>query len=141
MLADGVLYGQDQTVHRFVTERLGSGAIKDGPYVGLGFIERGDLAAGFVFFNYRAGSDVEIAIAIDSITACHPKNACRIVRYPFVQLDLPRVSAEIPLENERAVRTALAMGFVREGVKRKADKGRGHVGVFGLLRKDAKRFL
>ena len=80
--------------------------------------------------------DIQCAVACDT-RAAMVRAWARCMAYPFVQLQLPRVSAEIELENERSIRLAEGLGFQLEGIKRGAGVN-GDVGVFGLLRDEFK---
>lgn len=128
----GVVYGDDERVAAWVQDQLGGGEIA-GPYQALG-IENpaGELVFGVVFFNEQE-ADITIAMAATDMRPAIPSMYQRILDYPFAQLGLPRVSAEIALSNRRCVRFALGSGFRLEGVKRKAAADGGDVGVFGLL--------
>lgn len=128
----GVVYGDDARVGAWVQDQLGGGEIA-GPFQALGVENAdGELVFGALFTNERDG-DIEIAIAATDIRPAVPSVFQRILDYPFKQLGLPRLTAEIPLSNRRMIRFAVGIGFKLEGIKRKADGKGGDVGVFGLL--------
>jgi RimJ/RimL family protein N-acetyltransferase len=61
----------------------------------------------------------------------------QILDYPFGQLKLPRISAEMALNNADGVNSAVKLGFRLEGRKRKKMRDGTDMGVFGLLAEDA----
>ena len=132
LIKNGVLYGADDIVSEWVQRRLG-GIKAHRPCVALGVTDGNDLLGGIVFFN-ATDSDIQCAVAAVGPQAAKPRAMAQIFAYPFVQLGLERVSAEIELDNERSIKLARGLGFVREGTKRRAAPGGRHVGVFGLLR-------
>jgi hypothetical protein len=131
----GVLYGADELVGEWIEARMGGGK-PECPFVAMGIFSGDRIALGAMFFN-QTEADVTMALALEP-RGCKPRAMARIMAYPFNQLGLPRVSAEIPLSNKDSIRLAEGFGFVREGVKRRAAPDGGHVGVFGLLKKDFK---
>lgn len=142
-VVDGLLYGADDLVGEWVKAKLGSKGQFTPPFVAIG-IANGDataLAAGIVFHSYHAGADVALTVAGGPVA--RPRAIARAINYAFSQLGLRRVSAEIALSNTRSLELARGMGFVQEGVKRKAAADGGHVAVMGLLAKDfkLKRYL
>jgi hypothetical protein len=134
-VVDGVLYGADDLVGEWINARMGGGK-PDVPFVAMGIFSGDRIALGAMFFN-QSEADVTMALALEP-RGCKPRAMAKIMAYPFVQLGLPRVTAEIPLSNKESIRLAEGFGFVREGVKRRAAPDGGHVGVFGLLKKDFK---
>lgn len=134
-IVDGVLYGADDVVGEWIDARLGHGK-SDIPYVAMGIIWNNErLALGAMFFSEQP-CDITMAVAADPECGFKRRAFARIMAYPFVQLGLPRVTTEIALSNERSISAVKRLGFVREGVKRRAAPDGGHVGVFGLLKKD-----
>lgn len=126
---DGVLYGADQLVARYVNDLCGAGFEPGNVDAALGILGPDGLIGGVVFSNHLARLDITVTVACQSIMCGHPRIIARILAYPFEQLGLQRVTAEIEASNLRSLRNARAMGFVEEGVKRGTD-----VVVLGLLR-------
>jgi RimJ/RimL family protein N-acetyltransferase len=131
----GVLYGADELVAEWVHRKMGADK-PELPCVAMGAFARDRLAMGAVFFNQQE-ADITVAFAAEPY-GCKPRAIAQILTYPFHELGLPRVTAEIPLSNTASIRFVTGLGFVREGVKRRAAPDGGHVGVFGLLKKDFK---
>lgn len=57
--------------------------------------------------------------------------------YPFRQLVVRRVSAQAPEQNKPFQSVLKALGFVQEGIKRRAVGGRDYVS-FGMLREECR---
>jgi len=133
---DGLLFHADEFVAEWVSKSCGGGKVF-APFVAIGVINKNDLSAGAVFHSY-SGQDVTVTAA-SARPSLRLRSAIRAgLSYAFNQLQVARVSAEIEMENTRMIRLAEGLGFVREGVKRKAAPNGKHVGVFGLLKKDFK---
>ena len=148
MIVEGVLYGADAMVAAWVTERLGVGLVEV-PFVAFGILPEAiadakvseslpvALIGGAMFFNHSnvpGRRDIYCAVAVDDIGAGRIPVVQRILQYPFGELNLPRVSAEISMANDRAVRQAKNLGFVLEGRKRHAADDGTDIGLFGLYR-------
>lgn len=138
VIKGGVLYHADELVAEWVQRRLG-GAKTHPPYVALGIVDDvgSALLGGCIFFNAEE-RDIQFAVAMEDGCARKVRALARIYAYVFNQLGIDRITAMIELKNKRSVRLAEGVGFVREGVKRRAAPDGGHVGVFGLLKKDFK---
>jgi hypothetical protein len=133
---DGLLFHADDVVAEWVNCMCGGGKVF-APFTAIGVINQNDLTAGAVFHSY-SGQDVTVTAA-SARPSLRLRSAIRAgLSYAFNQLQVARVSAEIEMENARMIRLAEGLGFVREGVKRKAAPNGKHVGVFGLLKKDFK---
>jgi RimJ/RimL family protein N-acetyltransferase len=127
----GVLYGADQIVARLVNEKCG-GEFEPGVIqAALGILSSDGLVGGVIFSNYMPGRDITISVAVEGKRLWRPHLLARCLAYPFWQLELPRVTAEIDAANERSLRNALKLGFIPEGRKRGID-----VCVMGLLRSE-----
>lgn len=136
-IVDGLLFGADEVVARWVSKMASGEGKIEVPCVAIGLVKDEALAGGIVFYDHR-GNDIQIAMAGAGLRLVPPRTLARAFGYAFNQLGLTRVTAEIALSNERSISAARRLGFVREGVKRRAAKDGGHVGVFGLLKKDFK---
>lgn len=136
-IVDGLLFGADETVARWVNRICCGEAKSFDPCVAIGLVKGEGLAGGIVFFDHR-GNDIQIAMAGAGLRLVPPRTLARAFGYAFNQLGLTRITAEIAVSNARSIRAAERLGFVREGVKRRAARDGGHVAVYGLLKKDFK---
>lgn len=143
---DGVLYGMDAEIAVWVNERMGGGIVPT-LFVGFGILKEQapenfrkqdgqlDILAGCYFYNWQKEndvSDIHVCVAVDNIASAHPTTLRKVLDYPFGQLKVRRITAEIEMSNERSVRSAQKLGFQLEGRKRFMAAGGGDVGVFGL---------
>lgn len=128
-VVDGVLFGADALVARYVNDLMGQGFEVGTIDAALGILGPDGMIGGVLFSNHIAGKDITVTVVCESIMCGHPRIVARILSYPFVQLGLARVTAEIEAGNERSLRNAKLMGFVEEGRKRCTD-----VVILGLLK-------
>lgn len=147
MVVDGILYGADALVAAWVSDRLGA-QVPLVPYTAFAVCAEGtpdgpvnDLSkifiiAGVYWFNHYTGPDqfdISVAVASDDAVAGRPSAIRKILDYPFKDLKVPRITAEINATNERALRQAEKLGFQIEGIKRKAGAGGTDITILGLL--------
>ncbi len=139
LIIDDVLYGADAEMAEWVQRRLG-GALVEVPFIALGALDGNKLIAGAYFWDHhdhRTGlddvSDIYMAVAADDWKAARPHILRRLFEYPFGDLKCRRLSVEVDMSNERAVKQVQQLGFKLEGTKRRKGKGGGDVGQFGLL--------
>ncbi len=134
-IVDGLLFGADKTVARWVQRECGEDAKVEVPCTAIGIVKGDGLAAGIVYYNQR-DNDLQCAVACRDVRAALPSVFRRCIGYAFDTFRITRITAEIELKNKRSARLAEGLGFVREGVKRCAAADGGHVAVYGLLKKD-----
>ena len=135
-ILDGLLFQADEFVADWVNTRCGGGKVF-APFVAIGVVADDDITAGAVFHSYHK-TDITVTAA-SARPSLRLRSAIRAgLSYAFEQLQVPRVTAEIEMSNSRMIKLAEGIGFVREGVKRRAAANGKHVGVYGLLRKDFK---
>jgi RimJ/RimL family protein N-acetyltransferase len=106
-----------------------------GPHHSFGFFRDGLLAGACVFDSFTPHEcSIHLAIADPPV----PEWAMRMAfAYPFKQLNLKRVSAQIRADNEAGIAIAKRNGFVEEGRKRKAAGDCDEV-ILGLLKEECK---
>lgn len=127
-----ILTGWDAAVARWVGDRLG---IEDfGQYTALGIVRGDDLIAGVVYNQFRKQErSIEASIA-----AVNPRWASRttlrvIFAYPFQQLHCIRITAITSAKNQPARAFLCRLGFVQEGVMRRAFRNEEDAVIHGLL--------
>jgi RimJ/RimL family protein N-acetyltransferase len=106
--------------------------------VALGVVRGSELAAAFLFFNYRAGVDIEVTVVSDNADWCRPSTIRRLFDYPFRQLDLPRITSVVARDNKRCRKLCEGIGWKLEGVARKAYDGKKDAFIYGMLREEAR---
>lgn len=130
------VFGEDDVVAEWMNKRFG-GKGRPADSVSVGIVDRDmNLIGAFQWFNVR-DRDIEFSVVVNDPRAITRATLRAVFAYPFIQLRLPRVTAEIPLADKQTVQLAYRFGMTREGVKRSAHE-RGDVGVFGLLRSNCK---
>lgn len=155
VIEDQLIYGADSEVATWVEYKLGGDLVLS-LFVAIGVLRDGVrpegvteetirdcLVAGAYFTNEEnegGYSDISWTVYSDDVTAGKASILKRVLEYPFKQRKLRRLSAEIDLSNDRAVRQAQRLGFKLEGRKRRKAPGGGDVGVFGLLPEDCPLF-
>jgi RimJ/RimL family protein N-acetyltransferase len=108
-----------------------------GPAVGIGVLDdAGSLIAGVVFHGYDPFvKAMEVSCASTSRMWAKPDIVREILRYPFEQLQLVRVSAATPKRSTSPRRFLEGLGFKREGSLRKGFVDDAAI-VYGLLAED-----
>lgn len=87
-----------------------------------------------VAFHHWSRGDVEISGAARP-GGIHRRMIRELARYAFDDLHCNHITARVLTENAPSLRLLERLGFVREGLARKADEGRDVV-LFGLTRED-----
>jgi len=104
----------------------------------LGALCDGRIVAVAVFYQFTP-TDCRISLASDGSKRWLTREfIVRVFAYPFVQMHLNRLTAEIPATNRAAVRLCQHFGFRPEGAKRKACHDGSDELIFGLLREECK---
>lgn len=108
-----------------------------GPAVGIGVLDdAGALIAGVVFHGYDPFvKAVEVSCASSTRMWAKPAVVREILRYPFEQLQLIRVSAATPKRSTSPRRFLENLGFRREGSIRRGF-GDDSAIIYGLLAED-----
>lgn len=105
-----------------------------------------DLLAVAVFENFRRSPN-GVPLNIDcSIAASSPRWMTRgtiraILHYPFCQLGVQRLTAQVKEKNLRSRKMLKGLGFKEEGFIRDALEDGSGVFITGMLRDEAKRWL
>jgi hypothetical protein len=123
-----LLFGVEPHVQGFLAER--GLPVCEAPFQAIGLGSRGVLKAVSCWTRYQPGLDITLEIAADF----QPKMMRAIPHlfaYAFVQLQLPRISAEIRESNRASLRLAEWLGFKCEGKKRGTD-----IRTYGLTPQD-----
>lgn len=126
-----------QSVSQFVAERIPFIGTPDrfGFHVSIGHYEEGKLICGVVYNNYRDDEDIDMNIAADSPKWATRANIRKFFEYPFYQLRLNRVSANVLEDNVKCRRLVEGVGFKYEGTKRNALMGKDVI-LYGMLKSE-----
>ena len=104
----------------------------NGNYNAIGVVENNELIAGFVYHDWHPVYQT-IHMTLASIA---PKWATRrviegLLRYPFIELKVQRITVTINENNHSSLRLAEGVGFKREAI---LERGAGPFGSIIVLR-------
>lgn len=130
-----LLYGQEDRLLPWLTQRIGLRSLMpDAKAIGWAR-DDGEIVVVVGYDRFTDG-DVCAHIAYDRDKGAIPPEFWPVVySYPFIQLDLMRVTSLIRSDNEPALKFCLRQGFTREGVLRRGDIDADLL-VLGMLREE-----
>jgi len=136
-----LIYGHDKELSLWAGKQLGyEGAITSHDPVAIGVAREGKIVAVAVFHDYRKIS-FEVTFVTTTPRWASRENIRSILHYPFVQIGCQRLTAITAESNNLARKFLERLGFKQEGVHPEAYPD-GTSGIsYGLLRKDAERWL
>ncbi len=124
-----------QELAQWIFERMGVGFYG---YRTVGLKVDGEFVAGVLLDRFGVHEcQIHIATRQGSMWAT-PENCRTAFSFPFIYLNRTRITAETAVSNRRMIRVNEHLGFVREGVKRKAADDGGDAIVFGMLREECR---
>ena len=127
-----LIYGRDKEIAEWVSRRAPHADGGFEKYVAIGIEENGEIIAGCVYNDYR-GYAMHVSIASTTPRWATRGNLYALFAYPFLQLNVKRLTAYTGL-SMASVRTFLVrLGFVQEGVIREGFVDDDCV-VYGMLR-------
>jgi hypothetical protein len=135
VIVDGVLYGLDAEMARWVFDRVPHATTPPEACTAMGVMVSGELAAG-VAWHSHTGLDVQVAVAAENPRWARKATLGKLFAYPFVQLGCRRITASTGADNHRTQRFLTGLGFVLEGTLRCALPNDLDALVFGMLRED-----
>jgi RimJ/RimL family protein N-acetyltransferase len=129
-----LIYGYDRELAFWVGDRLG---VKDfGPCRSIGVGLNGEIIAAVVYHNCR-GNGLEMSIASTSPKWATRKTLFHLFAYPFITQGCDRVTALVDADDHDVQTFDERLGFVREGLLRKAHPN-GDAVIYGMLRDECK---
>lgn len=129
-----LIYGCDFT--KWAKKRIPRMHIGFGPAVSIGVGDDERLLAAVIYSQYT-GHSMQLSVAADSPAWCSRRTLRAFFTYPFKDAGCIRVTGMVASDNEPSLSLCERLGFVREGVLRKA-LGEIDVVVFGMLREECK---
>ena len=137
-MRDRFIYGRDKKLASWAAAqiRAGGGFPRDVRAVG---VERGGELIAVALWHTLSVRNCMMSIATNRSKRCASREFLfRSFAYPFLQLDLPRVTCILDEGNGDSVRLAQHLGFKLEGrLRRAAPEGRDDL-VFGMLREECR---
>lgn len=132
-----VVYGQDQRVMDWVGPRIDVTEFGHGS-IAIGHEQDGALIAGTVF-NMYTGPSICMHVASEPGKLWLTRDFLfRCFAYPFLQLKCHRVTGLVRVDNLAAQKLDEHLGFVREGVLRRAASDGTDMIVYGMLRDECR---
>ena len=107
-----------------------------GNCTGVGIVQDNTLLAGVVYYAYRH-PNIEMSIASVSPKWCTRSVLRHLFNYPFNQLGCERITVFVDADNQAVQKFDERLGFVREGVLRKAHP-RGDAIIYGMLKSECR---
>ena len=137
-LVGSILIGADTLVGEMVKSRIPHMRGQDwGPYTALGVVRRGKLVGGVVYHGYR-GFDVQISAAFDQVGWALPGTLRALGAYPFLDLNVQRVSVLTGRKNKKARKLLCDLGFKFVGVAKRGLDGNEDACIFEMLKENCK---
>jgi RimJ/RimL family protein N-acetyltransferase len=108
-------------------------------YTAIAVIKNGVIQAGILYERFT-GESIEIHIGANPNKRWLTKSFLHAwFHYPFVQLGVNRITANIASKNTTAIKMAEHLGFIKEGVIREAMDGDDLI-AYGMLKNEC-RFI
>ena len=106
---------------------------------GIGIMEDGVLLGCMVYDNYLPHlSNISVSIVITDKRCVRKQSIKRMLHYPFVELGVNRITANIDEKNEKSIKLCKQLGFKIEGVIREGSLDCRNLLVFGMLRRECR---
>lgn len=103
-------------------------------------LDENGFLLGAVVYDSFTPYDCCLHIALADKRCVTRRNIRAVFAYPFEQLHLARVTAQIAPSNARSLVLARHLGFLHEGTKRKGLGDESEL-IFGLTREECRRWL
>ena len=94
-----------------------------------------------IYNNYRHDADIEISFVAATPRWATQGNIRAMLRYPFVQLGVKRLSAITTKKNKRSRKLLMGLGFKQEGVHPYAGENGTTAITYGLYSEPAKKWV
>ena len=106
------------------------------PCSAIGVSRGTEIVAGFLYGRYDE-HDVEVTVAVEDHRVWQRRGIIRMLFvYPFMQLGCTRISCSTAVDDYKASKLAMKLGFRAEGMKRRGYDGVNDAYIFGMLREE-----
>lgn len=137
-MSDRFIYGQDRDMAAWAAAQICAGGGFPADVRAIG-VERDDKLIAVTLWHGFCLRDVTMSIATNRSRRCASREFLfRSFAYPFLQLDLPRVTCKVDEGSDDSVRLARHLGFALEGRMRSAAPAGRDVLLFGMLRSECR---
>lgn len=136
IMGDRLIYDQRERLLAWAEDKIGLGKFRDDAHA-IGLEREGELVAVSVYDNFSL-ADCYVHLASDGSKRW--MNRAFLVAgfaYPFLQLNLRRITGIVPASNHAALALNEHLGYAREGYCRHALPN-DDVVILGMLREDCK---
>ena len=134
----GILYGDPEAVWRWHIQYTGQEYEGIRSIVAAIGITKGDKLIGSVIYSRYRPPDIELHIHTVDRRWCNRRTLRAIFSFPFLQLGCGRCTAITDPANPAVVNLLERIGFVREGIQRKASTRHTDLYAMGMLREECK---
>jgi len=132
-----LVYGLDAPVAHWVASQIPHGNVLPtfgGSFTAVGMATGDTLIGGVVWHNHSSAQQrIEVSGATISTQGLTPAIISEVLRYPFDQLKVRRISAEVPTFRLAATRFLRRLGFQQEGLIREGAGEGVDLTLWGLL--------
>jgi RimJ/RimL family protein N-acetyltransferase len=135
-----LVFGRDEEMAVWA-EKSGIGPFQR-PLTAIGVADtEGDIMAVAIYNNYRYDADIEVSFVAATPRWATQGNIRAMLRYPFVQLGVKRLSAITLKKNKRCRKLLTGLGFKQEGVHPFAGEKQATAITYGLYSESAKKWV
>lgn len=137
----GIVYGDDEQVAKWVQAKLPEIRNGFGVCVAVGIVDDSQPIAGIVYHDYRPEISVQMSMASTRPQWCNRRTLRALLSYPFLQLQVARVTVYTGKHNKKLRSLVERLGFELEGRVRRGFDGQKDLLIYGLLREEAERWI
>lgn len=132
-----IIYGQEDRVVPWVGHRVNEDDFSEND-VAIGMEEDGEIIAGVVY-NWYTGPSICMHVAAEPGKHWLTRQFLYAAfAYPFIQLNCNRVTGLVRVDNLKAQKLDEHLGFVREGILRKAADDKTDFILYGMLKEECR---
>lgn len=141
-----IVYGKNKELSDWVSlQVLGVAGLYDEKSKAIGLIKDHKLIAAVTFNHFRARPDGSLLSVEMGVCSTEKSWATRgflraVFSYPFIQLKMERVTTACSAENQNVIDFNKKLGFIQEGIGRKAWPLGGDSVLFSMLKHEC-RFI
>lgn len=131
-----IVYHDVEAMLDFAEKRIGNNTLFNDDARPIGWQRNGELAAVAVFYRFRPW-ECEVAFAVGQRRWFASAFAYAAFAFPFIQLELERMTCDVAASDKPARALARMLGFAREGRKRRLIPENDRL-IYGLLRSECR---
>lgn len=137
-----LIFGHDEALAQWAEAAYPDCAPLSRPLAAIGVGSDKDILGVAIYHNFRQdGNDIEITFVTATPRWATPGNIRELLRYPFVQLGVKRMTAITQKSNKRARKLLTGLGFVLEGTHPFASKDAKPACTYGLYSDRAMKWI